>query len=155
MNIYVYHMLQSSGVQAGSYPKTEVKENHLPVLERVILNLIFQGFHFQKIGLSSMIKVHMFSIEGIWTSRKIQHISLIAEQSVTSRRVDSEIWCSPGSCQLLQLQHFPKIQNISGPSFYFVFCSAPWFCLMFAQEILLCQCCLMVCIDFFPAVRSV
>ena len=25
MNIYVYHMLQSYGVQAGSYPKTEVK----------------------------------------------------------------------------------------------------------------------------------
>ena len=25
MNIYVYHMLQSCGVQAGSYPKIEVK----------------------------------------------------------------------------------------------------------------------------------
>ena len=25
MNISVYHMLQSSGVQAGIYPKTEVK----------------------------------------------------------------------------------------------------------------------------------
>ena len=25
MNISVYHMLQSCGVQAGSYPKTEVK----------------------------------------------------------------------------------------------------------------------------------
>ena len=83
MNISVYHMLQSSGVQAGSYPRTEVKETHIPGLERVILTLIFWGFHFQKIGLSSMIKVHMFSIEGIWTSRKIQHISLIVEQFVT------------------------------------------------------------------------
>ena len=26
MNIYIYHMLQSCGVQAGSYPKTEVKK---------------------------------------------------------------------------------------------------------------------------------
>ena len=26
MNIYVYHMLQSCGVQAGSYPKIEVKK---------------------------------------------------------------------------------------------------------------------------------
>ena len=26
MNIFVYHMLQSCGVQAGSYPKTEVKK---------------------------------------------------------------------------------------------------------------------------------
>ena len=25
MNIYVYHMLQSCGVQARNYPKTEVK----------------------------------------------------------------------------------------------------------------------------------
>ena len=40
MNISVYHMLQSCGVQAGSYPKTEVKnETHLPGLIRVILTL--------------------------------------------------------------------------------------------------------------------
>ena len=26
MNISIYHMLQSYGVQAGSYPKTEVKK---------------------------------------------------------------------------------------------------------------------------------
>ena len=26
MNIYVYHMLQSCGVQARSYPKTDVKK---------------------------------------------------------------------------------------------------------------------------------
>ena len=36
-NISVYHMLQSCGVQAGSYPKTEVKnETHIPGLKRVI-----------------------------------------------------------------------------------------------------------------------
>ena len=38
MNISFYHMLQSYGVQARSYLKTEVKnETHLPGLKRVIL----------------------------------------------------------------------------------------------------------------------
>ena len=33
MNISVYHMLQSCGVHAGSYPKTEViNETHIPSL---------------------------------------------------------------------------------------------------------------------------
>ena len=37
MNIYVYHMLQSYGVQIGNYPNTEVKnEIHIPGLKRVI-----------------------------------------------------------------------------------------------------------------------
>ena len=36
-NISIYHMLQSCGVQARSYPKTEVKnETHIPGLKRVI-----------------------------------------------------------------------------------------------------------------------
>ena len=83
MNIYVYHMLQSSGVQAGSYPKTKVKETHLLGLERIILTLRFWSFHFLKIELSLMIKIHRLAIEGILTSRKIQHIGLIAKQSVT------------------------------------------------------------------------
>ena len=40
MNIFVYHMLQSRGVQAEIYPKTEVKnETHIPSLKRVILTL--------------------------------------------------------------------------------------------------------------------
>ena len=38
MNISVYHVLQSRGVQAGSYPKTEVmNETHLPGLKIFIL----------------------------------------------------------------------------------------------------------------------
>ena len=38
MNISIYHMLQSYGVQYGSYPKIEViNETHLPGLKRVIL----------------------------------------------------------------------------------------------------------------------
>ena len=40
MNISVYQMLRSCGVQAGSYPKTEGKnETHTSGLERVILTL--------------------------------------------------------------------------------------------------------------------
>ena len=40
MNISVYNMLQSCGVQAGSYPNIEVKnETHIPGLKRVILTL--------------------------------------------------------------------------------------------------------------------
>ena len=36
-NITVYHILQSCGVHAGSYPKTQVKnETHIPGLKRVI-----------------------------------------------------------------------------------------------------------------------
>ena len=39
-NISVYHMLLSYGVQAGSYLKTEVKnETHILGLKRVILTL--------------------------------------------------------------------------------------------------------------------
>ena len=38
MSISVYHMLQSCGVQAGSYLKIEgINETHLPGFERVIL----------------------------------------------------------------------------------------------------------------------
>ena len=40
MNIYVYHMLQSYGVQAGSLPEDRGKNvTHLPGLKRVILTL--------------------------------------------------------------------------------------------------------------------
>ena len=40
MNISIYHMLQSCGVQYGSYLKTEViNETHIPGLKRVILTL--------------------------------------------------------------------------------------------------------------------
>ena len=42
MNIFVYHMSQSFGVQAGSYLKTKVtNETHLPGLKRVILTWKF------------------------------------------------------------------------------------------------------------------
>ena len=48
--------------------------------------------------------MHMLSIIGIQASRRIQPMSLMAKEFVTKGRVDSEIWDSPGSHQLLQLQ---------------------------------------------------
>ena len=56
----------------------------------------------------------MFAIIGIQASRRIQPMSLMAKQTITEGIVDSEIWGSPGSHQLLQLQHFPKIPKKIG-----------------------------------------
>ena len=70
-------MLQSCGVQSGSYPKIEVKKNSSTWPQKSYPDFEILGFPFPKIGLSLMIKVHMFSILGIQTSRRIQHISLI------------------------------------------------------------------------------
>ena len=61
--------------------------------------------------------MHVFSIIGIQEPRIIKPMSLMTKQSITERRVDSEIWGSPGCRQLLQLQRFPKILKILGPSF--------------------------------------
>ena len=58
--------------------------------------------------------MHVVAIIGIQASRRIQLMSLMIKQFFTERRVDSEIWGSPGSRQLLQLQFFPKIQKIYG-----------------------------------------
>ena len=90
--------------------------------------------------------MHVFTILGIQACRRIQLMGLMIKQSFTGRKVDSKIWGSPGSRQLLQLQHFPKIQQILGPSFFFLLNSLV--CLMFAQRLLLCQRCFMVLIDF-------
>ena len=70
--------------------------------------------------------MHMFAIIGIQASRRIQAMSLMTKQSITERRVDSEIWGSPGSRQLLQLQQFPKILKILGPSFLSCFAQLVW-----------------------------
>ena len=45
--------------------------------------------------------MHMFAIVGIQAYRRIQPMSLMTKQSITERRVDSEIRGSPGSRQLL------------------------------------------------------
>ena len=67
--------------------------------------------------------MHVFAILGIQASRRIQLMGLMIKQYFTGRKVDSEIWGSPGSRQLLQLQQFPKILKISRPSFYLVLLS--------------------------------
>ena len=51
-----------------------------------------------------MIQMHLVAIIGIQASRRIQPMSLMTKQPFTEKRVDSEIWGSPGSRQLLQLQ---------------------------------------------------
>ena len=62
----------------------------------------------------------MFAIIGVQESRIIQPMSLMAKQSITEGSIDSEIWGSPGSRQLLQLQHFLKFLKIWDPPFNFV-----------------------------------
>ena len=68
--------------------------------------------------------MHMFAIIGIQASRRIQPMILMTKQSITERRVDSEIWGSLGSHQLLQLQQFPKILKNFGTLLLILFCSA-------------------------------
>ena len=68
--------------------------------------------------------MHVFVIIGIQASRRIQPMSLMTKQSITERRVDSEIWGSPGSRQLLQLQRCPKILKKIGTLLLILFCSA-------------------------------
>ena len=57
--------------------------------------------------------MHDLASLGIQTSRRFQHF---IQTVLHWEEVKSEISGSPGSRQLLQLQHFPKIQKISGPS---------------------------------------
>ena len=49
MNIYVYHMLQSCGVQAGSYPKTEVIMKFIFRPQKTYIDLKIPGFHSPKL----------------------------------------------------------------------------------------------------------
>ena len=75
-NISVYHMLQSCGVQAGSYQKTKVKnEIHIPGLKRVIQTLK-SWFPFS---------LNWTIINAIWeiqTSRRIQHVGIYCQNSL-------------------------------------------------------------------------
>ena len=48
MNIYVYHMLQSCGVQAVSYPKTEVTMKLIFRPQKSYLDLKDYSFHSPK-----------------------------------------------------------------------------------------------------------
>ena len=68
--------------------------------------------------------MHVVAIIGIQESRRIQPMSLMTKQYFTTRRVDSEIWGSPSSRQLLQLQRFPKILKNFETILLILFCLA-------------------------------
>ena len=109
MNIYVYHMLQSCGVQARSYLKTGVKKMKIIFLALKELSWLWNlGFHFPKLDYHQWLKVRTFSIWEIRTSRRIQHVGFIAKIVCYLRKSWFRDLGSPGSRQLLQLQLFPK-----------------------------------------------
>ena len=131
--------------------------------------LISQGVktHFPKTdGFSnSNLSCHTFPIP--CNNQPNQFLAVINDWVNETRKVvDSlmgspfDIWLFPIGPKGLNISPccscniFPKFKNF-GTLLLFHFFSTPWFCLMFAQEILLCQCCFMVCIDFFPAIGSV
>ena len=87
MNISIYHMLQSSVVQDGSYLKTEViNETHILGLKRVILTLK-SWFPFPQLDYHQLLKVHTISIWEIQTSRRIQHVGFIVNSSIHKEEI--------------------------------------------------------------------
>ena len=79
MIIYVYHMLQSCGVQTGRYPKTEViNEIHLLASKELYLlgNLVFL---LPKLDYHQCLKVHIFSFWEIQIYRRIQNVGSIVK----------------------------------------------------------------------------
>ena len=62
MNIFVYHMLQSYGVQDGSYPKTEVIMKLIFLASTELSGLENLGFHSPKWDCHQCLKVHTSAI---------------------------------------------------------------------------------------------
>ena len=62
MDIVVYHMLQSCGVQAGSYPKKEVKWNSSTWPQKIYLDFEILVSMSLKLDYHQCLKVHIFSI---------------------------------------------------------------------------------------------
>ena len=62
MNIFVYHMLQSCGVQDGRYLKIEVKMKFIFMASKELSWLWNLGFHFPKLDYHQWLKVHTFAI---------------------------------------------------------------------------------------------
>ena len=116
MNISIYHMLRSCGVQAGSYPKTEVKIKLIFLALKELSWLWNLGFHFPELDYPQWLKVHIFSIWEIHTSRRIQHVVFIVKTVCYLRKKLSRDLGSPSSRQLLQLQLFsPNFQILDPP----------------------------------------
>ena len=116
MNISVYHMLQSCGVQAGSYPKTEVKnEAHIPGLKRVILTLKY-WFPFPKLDYHQWFKVHTFAIWEIRHLEEFNMLVLLSKQLVAQRRSCLEICVHQVVTNCCICNFFPKFIKKIGPS---------------------------------------
>ena len=64
-----------------------------------------------------MIWMHVSAILGIQAAGSIQLMSWMIKTVFYWEEVKSEIWGSPGSRQLLQLQLFPKFKFFLGTSF--------------------------------------
>ena len=77
MNISIYHMLRSYGVQARSYPKTEVKMKLIFLASKELSWLWNLGFHFPELDYPQWLKVHISAIWEIHTSRRIQHVGFL------------------------------------------------------------------------------
>ena len=67
------------------------------------------GCHFPKLDYPQWLKVHIFAIWEIQTSRRIQHVGSIVKTIWYLRNKLSRDLGSPGSRQLLQLQLFSQI----------------------------------------------
>ena len=110
-NIYVYHMLQSCGVQAGSYPKIEVKKwISYPWPQKSYLDFEILVFILPKLDYHQWLKVHTYAIWEIQTSRRMQHVGIIKTVYCSKNKLSRDL-CSPGSHQLLQLQSVSQISK--------------------------------------------
>ena len=114
MNISVYHMLRSCGVQAGSYPKTEEKMKLIFLASKELSWLWNLGFHFPKLDYPQWFRVHNLPFQKSIYLEEFNMLILLLN-SLYSRKKLSRDLGSPGSRQLLQLQLFaPNFLNF-GP----------------------------------------
>ena len=75
------------------------------------------GFHFPKLDCHQWLRVHIFAIWEIHTSRRIQHVFIVKTVCYLRKKLSRDLG-SPGSRQLLQLQLFSQFFWNYGPSFF-------------------------------------
>ena len=102
------------------------KWNSYPWPQTSYLDFEILVFIFPKLDYHQWLKVHTFAIWEIQTSRRMQHVGIIKTVCCSKKKLSRDL-CSPGSRQLLQLQHFPNFLKILGTSFYFYLA---WDCLV-------------------------
>ena len=109
-NISVYHMLQSCGVQDGSYPKTEVKKwNSYPWPQKSYLDFEIMVPIIPKLDYHQLLKcIHL----PFGKSRHLEEFNMlvfIVKTICCSKKKFSRDLSSPDSRQLLQLQLFSQV----------------------------------------------